>query len=106
MRKSGSEPPGFDSIRGRATDCRPSSQPRGAGDVNAETVWGVVNTAGEGVNGEGVNGEGVVLNDTCAGVNEGDGVVTGLTAVDRTGLVGFGEGVDGTKGGSVEDRLS
>ncbi len=67
--------------------------------MNAETVWGVVNTAGEGV-----NGEGVVLNDTFAGVNEGDGVVTGLNEVDST--VGFGEGVEATKGGSVEDRLS
>ncbi len=65
------------------------------------TVWGVVNTAGEGV-----NVEGVVLNDTFAGVNEVDGVVTGLTEVDCTGLVGFGEGVEATKGGSVEDRLS
>ncbi len=89
MRRSASEP----------SDCRPSSQPRGAGDVNAETVWGVVNKAVEGV-----NGEGVVLNVTCAGVNEGVGVVTGLTAVDST--VGFGEGVEATKGGSVEDRLS
>jgi hypothetical protein len=59
--------------------------------VNAETVWGVVNTAGKGV-----NGEGVVLNVTCARVNEGDGAVTGLTEVDRTGLVGFGEGVEAT----------
>jgi hypothetical protein len=91
VRRSASEP----------SDCRPSSQPRGAGDVNAETVWGVVNTAGEGVNGEGVG-----LNVTCAGMNEGDGVGTGLTEVDSTGLVGFGEGVEATKGGSVEDRLS
>ncbi len=83
------------------SDCRPSSQPRGAGDVNAETVWGVVNTAREGV-----NGEGVVLNVTCAAVNEGDGVVTGLIEVDCTWLVGFGVGVEATKGGSVEDRLS
>ncbi len=69
--------------------------------MNAETIWGVVNTAREEV-----NGEGVVLKDTFAGVNEGDGVVTGLTEVDSTGLVGFGEGVEATKGGSVEDRLS
>ncbi len=89
MRRSGSEP----------SDCKPSSQPLGAGDVNAETVWGVVKTAGEGV-----NEEGVVLNDTFAGVNEGDGVGTGLTEVDST--VGFGEGVEATNGGSVEDRLS
>jgi hypothetical protein len=59
--------------------------------VNAETVWGVVNAAGEGV-----NGEGVVLNVTFAGVNEGDGVVTGLTEVDSTWLDGLGEGVEAT----------
>jgi hypothetical protein len=91
LRRSASEP----------SDCRPSSHPFGTGDVNAETVWGVVNTAGEGG-----NGEGVVLNDTFAGVNEGERVVTGLTEVDSTVLVGFGEGVEATKGGSVEDRLS